>query len=193
MHCITCKISITDISHYETEHHIFNIKRKLHDFPIISLTEFQKFEGTPNYENTQNPRENNTKLNINEEKVYYSCDICGKNFKKTKPLENHIKSHFNSPSTDIFSETHGLNNEYNLNLNILTDGEHLFLENSKVLGNKKSTNFYNKNYMNIRKDKLVIRENNMPFELPRPIGMFPDSEKVNNKLDKAKYIVRRFD
>lgn len=87
--CITCHVAFTNgelqRTHYKTDWHRYNLKRKVADLGPITAVEFaEKVESVQ-----QQRAEQNNELN---RRTTLSCKDCGKSFSSENGLLNHTKS-----------------------------------------------------------------------------------------------------
>ncbi|XP_053374510.1 cytoplasmic 60S subunit biogenesis factor ZNF622-like isoform X2 [Mercenaria mercenaria] len=83
--CIACRVVFADgetqRSHYKTDWHRYNLKRKVAELPPVSADNFrQRVLGAQ-----QTPV-------VAEDKQALKCGVCGKNFNSQNALQNHLQS-----------------------------------------------------------------------------------------------------
>lgn len=83
--CITCRVAFHDAelqrSHYKTDWHRYNLKRKVADLPPVTAEEFNR--------RVVSQRE---KDEANAQEVTIYCNVCRKSFTNKKAFDNHLNS-----------------------------------------------------------------------------------------------------
>ena len=88
--CVNCELEFgveaDYISHYRSEHHRYNIKRKLIDLPPLSLADYQlrKPRFYSEFEDDQTSRQSS------HQELH--CEICGRKFMSAGTYHAHLKS-----------------------------------------------------------------------------------------------------
>lgn len=83
--CITCRVAFLDAdiqrSHYKTDWHRYNLKRKVADLPPVTVEEFNR--------RVLSQKE---KDEANSQEVTIYCNVCRKSFSNQKAFDNHLNS-----------------------------------------------------------------------------------------------------
>ncbi|OWF39060.1 zinc finger protein 622-like [Mizuhopecten yessoensis] len=83
--CITCRVGFTEVelqrSHYKTDWHRYNLKRKVAELPPVTAETFQ-----------QKVLAQRAKVAEEQEDQFSQCALCSKHFNTKNAYENHLKS-----------------------------------------------------------------------------------------------------
>lgn len=83
--CITCRVAFPDAegqrTHYKTDWHRYNLKRKVAEFPPVTVEEFNR--------RVLSQRE---KEELTKQEVTVYCNVCRKSFSNEKAFDNHLNS-----------------------------------------------------------------------------------------------------
>lgn len=83
--CITCRVAFHDAegqrTHYKTDWHRYNLKRKVADLPPVTVEEFNRRVVTQRVQDE-----------LSAQEVSIQCNICRKSFTNQKAMDNHLNS-----------------------------------------------------------------------------------------------------
>ncbi|XP_060081154.1 cytoplasmic 60S subunit biogenesis factor ZNF622-like [Ylistrum balloti] len=116
--CITCRVGFAEVelqrSHYKTDWHRYNLKRKVAELPPVTADTFQ-----------QKVLAQRAKVAEEQEDQFSQCVLCNKHFNTKNAYENHLKSRKHKEA--VTKQTAKLkdevvrNNEKNSEKNVPTD------------------------------------------------------------------------